>query len=253
MKQKKLNLGNVRDSFLKQKEKRSGGGGNYIKLNPKSTIIRLLPNFADLDSAPSERYRVHTYKISGRLENALEWGWLAADEDYAQLALDTGKTTNEQLELAKAFGDPFTKLATKFKDFDEEVPNGVWAKTTYIFNAIKRGDEDELGVIKISQQLADMIGAVLEDFPEVFDPSEEGFDIEIKGNGKAGLSRRYTGVSVKRQPRDTGIEDIEEKVKDLRLVVLSDTKDYRKKVDDLFTLYGDDVARFGLSATDFGE
>jgi hypothetical protein len=253
MKQKKLDLNAVRDSFLKQKEKKSGGGGNYLKLDANKTTIRLLPNFKDVEASPSARMRLHTYKVGGRLENALEWGWLAADEGFANMAVEAGKITNEQLALAVEYGDPFTKLATKFKDFDEEVPGGVWAKTVFLFNAVLRGDEDEVGILKMSQQLADMLGGVLEQFPEVFDPSEDGFDIEIKGNGKAGLARRYTGVTVVRKTREVGIENIEEKVKDLDLVVLSNIKDYRKKVDDLFTLYGDDVARFGLSATDFGE
>lgn len=255
MKQKKLNLDAVRDSFMKQKESKGGGGGNYLKLDPIRTTLRLLPNFADAEESPSVRFRLHTYKIGGRLENAIEWGWLAADAGYASIAVEAGKTTNEQLKLAEEYGDPFTKLATKFKDFNEEVPSGVWAKTVYLFNAVLRDKDgdDTVGILKMSQQLADMLGGVLEQFPEVFDPSEDGFDIEIAGNGKAGLARRYTGVTVVRKTREVGIENIEEKVKDLDMIVLSNIRDYRKKVDDLFTLYGDDVARFGLAATDFGE
>jgi hypothetical protein len=250
MQAKKIDLNKVRDSFMAAKE-RKGGGGNFLKLNANETIIRLLPNFDAPGESPGIRYRSHTWKMGGKLMNALEWAWFVTTE-LAERAVELGKTTNAELESADTYGDPFTILATKFQQFDEDVPNGLWARTSYLFNAIKRGDEDQVGILRLSQSLVDMIGGLLEEFPEVFDPSEDGFDIKIVGNGEEGLRRRYTSVGVVRQPRDVGVENIEEKVKDLGAVVINDLFEYDKKVDALFTMYGDDVTRFGLSASDFG-
>lgn len=252
MKQRKIDVEKARQAFMNQKEKSSGSFGNYISLEKDETRLRLLPNFIDPEESPSVKLRVHTYKINGRLENGLEWAWLA-NSPYAEIALETGKITREELELAEKYGDPFTVLATKFKDFDEKVPSGLWAKTTFLFNVIKRGAEgDEVGILRMSQQLADMLGSLLEEFPEAFDPSDEGFDIKITGNKKDGLQRRYTGVTIVREPIGLGNDDIEDEVYNLANTVVSNVRDYRKKVDEMFMLYGDDAARFGMSPSDFG-
>lgn len=241
-----LNIADINAAFF-QGVDRTGSKTNYTKLNPEDTFLRLLSFATEDNPSPFRINRVHDWKIDGRFQKSMDYGYLLGLPALLTRALDEGKVTNEDIALAKKFGDPFTKLGEKQQSAGQKVDRGLWPRTRYIFNVVNRDSDGEVAILEIGPQLVKMIGGVLQTFDDLFD-AENGRDILIKGNGKAGLQRRYESVS---PAKDTSPVGFEFELIDLDGVMIRSIVPYTEKVDSLFRVHGETAAQFGLNDESF--
>lgn len=248
---KQLTQADVNNAFLNSIAKQ-GGGGQYIKLNADETYLRLLPSYnPDEDPSPTRIARWHTGFVGGKFFTAVDYGFLLGTTGAAirEAALEKGTITNEDLQLAAKFGDPFTRLAEKHKSLGLEVPNGAWPRTRYILNAISRDNDGQVGMLDMSPTVAKMLGAVLKTFDDLFDV-ENGRDVLVMGNGKDGKQRRYESVSPQRDA-SRAVEGDLPALHDLNGMIASKCMRYEEKVDALFEVFGDACAQVNLGPEDF--
>lgn len=241
-----LNLADVNAAFF-QGVDRGGSKTNFTKLNPEDTFLRLLSFANEDDPSPFRINRVHDWKIDGRFQKSMEYGYLLGLPNLLTRAVDEGKVTNEDIALAKKHGDPFTKLGEKMQASGQKVARGLWARTRYMMNVVNRDADGEVAILEIGPQLVKMIGGVLQTFDDLFD-AENGRDILIKGNGKAGLQRRYESVS---PAKDTSPVGFEYELIDLDAVLIRSIVPYTDKVDALFRVHGELAAQYGLNDESF--
>jgi hypothetical protein len=243
----KLSIENVNDAFFQAVAQSGGTKTNFTKLNAGDTYLRLLSFANESDPTPFRINRVHDWKIDGRFQKSMEFGYLVGMPALLERAIDEGKVSNEDIALYKAHGDPFTKLAEKQQAAGQKVAKGLWARTRYIMNVVNRDADGEVAILEIGPQLVKMIGGVLQTFDDLFD-AENGRDILIKGNNKAGLQRRYESVSPAKDPSPVGFEY---ELIDLDAVMLRSIVPYTDKVDALFRVHGELAAQYGLNDESF--
>lgn len=242
----KLTMADVNEAFHKNLRGGGGQGTNFLRLNAGETYLRLLPSFDPEDPTPYRVLRKHSFKTD-RFYNAVDYGYLLENTALAELAVEQDRISNSDLELALKYGDPFTKLAERHRAMEIDVPRGAWPQTRYLFNAVNRDNDGEVGVLDLSKTVVNMVAGLLKTFDDLFDP-ENGRDILIQGNGKDKLQRRYEGVS---PAKDTSPVGFEYKLINLDEVIVRGVMPYEEKVQAMFDKYGNDAAQVGLSEDDF--
>jgi hypothetical protein len=241
-------------------DKHSRSKTTFIKLSSGTTILRLLPSFDPDNGLPYRVRRAHRYNTpDGYFRMGMDLEFLLEDEYLLSRALEEGKITNQDVEMVTAYGDPFSKLYTTAKAWegweDEEqmkkALKDVSGRKTYLWNAINRDEgTQEVSVWESSGDLRDKVVANLKQYPELFDP-EVGFDIQVMGNGKEGLARRYTTVLPLRDASPVGFNYADQ------LVNLDDFNaraiiGYAEKLRVLYQAHGALVEQVGLTLADFG-
>jgi hypothetical protein len=238
----------------------------FIKLNANTTTLRLLPSYDPSTALPYRVRESHRYDIpDGGFAIAMDYEFLQKDEVTAAAAVAAGRITEADLEMGATYGDPFTKLARVVDDVDmdvedEEAPfdekqqrkylSKLWPRKSYLWNAVNRADGNFVAVWEGSKSLREKVVALLGQYPELFDP-EEGFDIEIVGNGKEGLARRYDSVLPVRNSSKVGFE-YEDQMYDLHALNIRACVPYAEKLTGLFHNHGSLIEVLGLTKEDFG-
>ena len=236
-----------------EKERPSGQRTNYLKLSAGNTAVRLLPSIEPANPLPYRLLRSHRMKNrSDRWRNPLYGKFLINNEVVLQAALEAKLITDADVDMYSAFEDPFVKIAIEGKaaGLKKNSYSKGWADTRFVFNAFRRDDPANVGVLTVSKTMRDQIGAVLKQYPELFDP-DNGYDIMITGNGLDGKARRYLGVMAARDPSPVGME-WESKATDLDNFLTYKAMPYIEKVWGAFDKFGTVVAQLGLTAVDFG-
>jgi hypothetical protein len=230
----------------------------FIKLTSGTSVVRLLPSFNDVLLPYRVRVGNRYNTPDGYFRIAMDLEFVVEDEFLLDAALTNDLITNKDVEMVTQYGDPFNKLAKAIKDFDFEDEEeqkkhlrNVRPRKTYLWNAVSRDEGGEqVSVWESSKDLRGKVVALLKTYPELFDP-EVGFDIQIIGNGKEGLARRYESVLPMRDPSPVGFNYVPQLV-DLDEFNLRTVVGYAEKLRILFQQHAELIEMVGLSLSDFG-
>lgn len=242
----------------------------FIKLSSGTTVIRILPPF-DPENHNPYRVKVGNRYTSpeGYFRQSMELKFVVEDEYLLGRALAEDKITKEDVEMVIQYGDPFSRLYSVAKDMewegspDDKDGEKMWAKMHdkrlrdlsvrkgYLWNAVARDEGGELvSVWESSSNLRGKVIALLGTYPELFDP-EVGFDIQVIGNGKEGLARRYDTVIPMRDASPVGF-DYASQLHNLDDMNVRNIDGYAERLRILFQQYGALVEETGLTLADFG-
>jgi hypothetical protein len=254
MKTKEVDHDAVAAAFDAEEQGRpSGQRTTYLKLTGGNTVVRLLPSTDPENPLPYRLLRSHRMKNrADRWRNPLYGKFLINNEPVLQAALAAKLITEADVDMYSAFEDPFVKIAIEGKaaGLQKNSYSKGWADTRFVFNAFRRDNPSEVGVLTVSKTMRDQIATVRKQYPEMFDP-DKGYDIVITGNGQEGKARRYLGVMAARDPSPVGME-WESKVTDLDNFLVYKAMPYIEKVWGAFDKFGSVIAQLGLTAVDFG-
>lgn len=230
----------------------------FIKLTSGTSILRLLPSFNEEPLPYRVRVGNRYNTPDGYFRIAMDLQFVLDDEFLLDAALTGDLITNKDVEMVMQYGDPFKTLAKAIKDMefeDEEEQKkhlrNVNPRKTYLWNAIDRQEGgQQVAVWESSSDLRNKVIALLKTYPELFD-AEAGFDIQIMGNGKEGLARRYTTVLPLRDPSAVGFDYVSQ-LTDLDAFNTRTIIGYAEKLRVLFQQHADLIEMAELSLSDFG-
>lgn len=243
-----MNIEEIRERFRAEQAKASGGSTNFVRLGAHANVLRLLPG-----DPPFLRLRRHKYQRAGGMwVGALDLGFLTQAPELLEPALQSGKLSNEDVALARQYGDPFTALgnAAKQANLPQAVYNGAWPQTRYFLNVVDRAKDGSVSVWDASKTQFDGITALMQQYPELFN-DEDGFDLLIQGNGLDGIKRRYNPPMAARQASPVGF-DWEPQLVDLVDVAIRGVVGFRDKLADMYARYGDVAVQVGMAQGEWG-
>lgn len=268
----KLDPKRVREAFSAARAQRDqfsggGGGGRFISLSGGYNLIRLFP---DANGHPFMYMR--TQRVGGgeggRLETFLDLKFVLENEAAKEL-LDEFVSPNDRL-LTNQFGDPFTALyyrinaGTAFGEQAQEgwlLPNNrmLYAAArmaddgSWEYGVLERGPEfhEQIEVFVVGEEIPKDDGTmkVIEPtLPNLFD-EEAGPALDITGNGKKGLQRRYKPLKPAADGEGSGPLEVPDRERpDFEALLRRNFKGWHQKYQILQKRFGDEL----LSAQGMG-